>query len=183
MLDNETSQLSQLAQKFQLRLEDYVYRATLDRHLAQDITQECLLAMVKVYGQSNQPERFWPWLRQTAHHKICDAFSHRRRQREMIEKYSPQPISTEVEGLQKQVNAELQQAVKLSMSQISLEHRQVLNLRCYENNGVCPDRQTHGPQRICQPDAVLAGQAFIAKAVGATRPGQRGIGDGSGGLR
>jgi hypothetical protein len=52
VLSNENSELNEIAQKFQLRPEDHVFRNTLDRHLAQDITQECLLEMVKIFGTS-----------------------------------------------------------------------------------------------------------------------------------
>ena len=64
--------LNRLAERAREKVFAYLYRMTLDYHLAQDLTQETILDMIEVVGQLHvaQPASFWAWLYRTALGKV-----------------------------------------------------------------------------------------------------------------
>ena len=66
----DRASLDSLARLARGRLYACVYRIVLREDLAQDIVQESMLEMFKVFGKLERADRFWPWLRGIAFNKI-----------------------------------------------------------------------------------------------------------------
>ena len=66
-LDNRES-MSRLAGDARRRIFVYIYRITLDYHLAQDLSQETTMEMLKSLNrlQIDTVNSFWSWLHRTA---------------------------------------------------------------------------------------------------------------------
>ena len=62
--------LNRLAEVVRVRLREYVLRLTLREDLTQDIVQETILEMFKVFNTLKSAERFWSWLDGLAFNKI-----------------------------------------------------------------------------------------------------------------
>jgi RNA polymerase sigma-70 factor (ECF subfamily) len=136
-LDDQES-MNKLAELAQGRLFAYIYRLTLNYHLTEDLLQETLLAMVKSLKQLRQPERFWVWLFRTALGKVQHHFREKQRDRiieissleraRLLERV-PQDCN---DGLNNLIRRELSGSVFDSMKELTLRHRSVLALRCFE---------------------------------------------------
>ena len=62
--------LNRLAEAARVHLREYVLRLTLQEDLTQDIVQESILEMFKVFDKLKNAERFWAWLDGIAFNKI-----------------------------------------------------------------------------------------------------------------
>lgn len=113
---------------------DDVYRMTLDHDLTQDIVQETILEMLKILGELQEADRFWPWLYKIALNKV-------RQHRRLQKRRSTVPISA-MPDLQEQKNGrealsesaakELKQIIFQAMRRLKPQHRAVLTMRCYK---------------------------------------------------
>ena len=54
--------LNRLAETARVRLHEFVLRLTLNEDLAQDIVQETMLEMLRIFDKLRKAEMFWPWL-------------------------------------------------------------------------------------------------------------------------
>ncbi|HUW18344.1 MAG TPA: sigma-70 family RNA polymerase sigma factor [Sedimentisphaerales bacterium] len=131
----DRASLGDLAELVRGRLYAYVYRIVLQEHLAQDIVQETMLEMFKVFGNLDRAERFWPWLRGIAFNKIR-RHTLRKQQRKEVPMSSigePQGRRGDGEaGLAHLVGEELKEVVVAAMGELKPRHRKVLTMRCYE---------------------------------------------------
>ncbi|MBN1764066.1 MAG: RNA polymerase sigma factor [Sedimentisphaerales bacterium] len=127
--------LELLAGQCRPRLEEYVFRLTLDRDLTGDIVQECMLNMVKLLGKLEHSDRFWPWLRRMAFNKLCDTRKAQIRQKKMNKQLAQVVTIDRPRQLSEMVSKELSEAVLKCMYELKPQHRQVLTLRCYEQLG------------------------------------------------
>jgi RNA polymerase sigma-70 factor (ECF subfamily) len=118
----------------------YIYRITLDSVLAQDLSQETILEMIKSlkrlkFSHANQ---FWDWLFRTALGRTQMYF--RRQQHEKTvqmsafdkERLSKLKSSDSSEGLKSLISNELSEAIFEAMGKLKFRHRSVLILRCFE---------------------------------------------------
>jgi len=118
----------------------YIYRVTLDNVLAQDLSQETMLEMIKSlkrlkFKHANQ---FWDWLFRTALGRIQMYF--RRQQHEKTvqmsafdkERLSKLKSSDYSEGLKSLISNELSEAIFEAMGKLKFRHRNILVLRCFE---------------------------------------------------
>ncbi len=130
--------LNQLTEFIRAPLETYVYRSTLQAELAQDITQESLLEMIKILGKLDKTDRFWSWLCGIAFNKIRN---HRRREKQRTaisltkieDRHGTLKKQKEnQEGLAHLMGQELQEIVLTSMQKLKPAYRDVLSMRCYE---------------------------------------------------
>ncbi|MHC4109800.1 MAG: RNA polymerase sigma factor [Planctomycetota bacterium] len=126
--------LNHLAEAGRVRLREYVQRLTLQQDLTEDIVQESILEMFKVFDKLKKAERFWNWLDGIAFNKVRSHYGRRWRHKtvslseagcELAETKSP-------DGLAEMVTAELKQIVIKSMGRLQPRHRAVLTLRCYK---------------------------------------------------
>ncbi|GAG99237.1 unnamed protein product, partial [marine sediment metagenome] len=70
-----------LAEVAKVRLGAYVQRLTLQQTVAQDIVQESILEMFRVFEKLKKAERFWPWLYGIAFNKIRSHYGRQWRQK------------------------------------------------------------------------------------------------------
>lgn len=126
--------LHRLAEAARLRLHEYVFRLTLKEDLTQDVVQETMLEMLKLFGKLRQAEKFWPWLCAIAFNKIRTQYGKRWRQRSYISsRTAGEPIETpNDDALAQVVTEELKQIVLRCIHELEPRHRAVLTMRCYE---------------------------------------------------
>jgi RNA polymerase sigma-70 factor (ECF subfamily) len=132
--------MSRLAEEARGRVFIYIYRVTLDHHLAQDLSQETMLEMLKSLRRLNveSVNSFWSWLYRTALGKIQHHFryqgSKRIEQRTIFDGWEllnlvPQDRRS---GLTLLLQKELSQAVLKAMGQLKVVYRNILTLRCFD---------------------------------------------------
>ena len=127
--------LNRLAETARVHLREYVLRLTLHEDLTQDIVQESILEMFKVFKKLKSTEQFWSWLDGLAFNKIRQYYGRQWRHK-MI---PPSEIDRQLaigdsqSALADMINRELKQIVLVSMRELSPRHRAVLTMRCYKD--------------------------------------------------
>ncbi len=127
--------LNRLAEVARVHLREYVLRLTLREDLTQDIVQESILEMFKVFDKLKSTEKFWSWLDGIAFNKIRSYYGRKWRHKTV----SLSDIDREVaignsqSALADMVNRELKQIVLISMRELSPRYRAVLTMRCYKD--------------------------------------------------
>ena len=132
--------MSRLAEDARGRVFIYIYRVTLDYHLAQDLSQETMLEMLKSLKrlQVESANLFWSWLYRTALGKIQHHFRYQGSKRiEQRTIFDGQELLNLVpqdrrSGLASLLQKELSQAVLKAVGQLKVVYRNVLTLRCFE---------------------------------------------------
>ncbi len=134
----DKASLDELAQMVRGRLYAYVFRIVLQDDLAQDIVQESMLEMVKVFGKLEKADKFWPWLCGIAANKIRRSYKNKQRRKTVsLSKLgdgnwiSGDPKAAQ-EGLANLVGQELRQIILAAMGHLKPRYRMVLTMRCYE---------------------------------------------------
>ena len=126
--------LNLLAEAARVRLHQYVQRLTLQEHLTQDIVQESVLEMFKVFDKLKQAERFWDWLDGIAFNKVREHYGRQWRRREVALSNVAHDLAgtTGPDGLADMITAELKEVVVKSMQGLQPRQRAILTLRCYK---------------------------------------------------
>jgi len=126
--------LSRLAEAARVHLREYVLRLTLQEDLTEDIVQESILEMFKIFDKLKKADRFWAWLHGIAFNKIRSHYGRQWRHKTISLSEVACEIATEdsQNALADMVNRELKQIVLRSMRELSPRHRAVLTMRCYK---------------------------------------------------
>jgi RNA polymerase sigma factor (sigma-70 family) len=122
--------LNQLAEAARGPLYEYVLRLTLREDLTEDIVQESILEMYRVFDKLKRTERFWDWLRGIAFNKVRSHYG--RRWRQKTASLSQAAGCATPDGLAEIVTIEFKQIVLTSMRELEPRHRAVLTMRCYD---------------------------------------------------
>ena len=119
------------------RLYPFVLRTTLNQDVTEDILQETLLAMIRRIGSLRDHRRFWPWMYRIAWNKIRDTFRRRR-----LDSTLTNSLLQCLEGsgghagsgdwLDATIRDETLQRVAAEVQRLNPAHRDVVELRCYE---------------------------------------------------
>ena len=127
--------LNRLAEVVRVRLREYVLRLTLREDLTQDIVQETILEMFKVFNTLKSAEKFWSWLDGLAFNKIRQHYGRQWRHKtiSLADIDRQLAIGDSQSALADMVNRELKQIVLISMRELSPRHRAVLTMRCYKD--------------------------------------------------
>jgi RNA polymerase sigma-70 factor (ECF subfamily) len=127
--------LNRLAEAARVHLCEYVLRLTLREDLTQDIVQESILEMFKVFKKLKSTEKFWSWLDGIAFNKIRGYYGRQWRHKTIpISDIDRQlAIGDSQSALAEMINQELKQIVLVSMRELSPRHRAVLTMRCYKD--------------------------------------------------
>ena len=127
--------LNRLAEVARVHLHEYVFRLTLEEDLTQDIVQECILEMFKVFKKLKNAERFWSWLDGIAFNKIRSHYG--RKWRHKTVSLSKTGFEMAAEDSQmvvaNMVNRELKDIILQSMLELEPRQRVILALRCYRD--------------------------------------------------
>ncbi len=132
--------MSRLAQEAKGKICIYIYRVTLDYHLAQDLSQDTVLEMIKSLERLKieSANLFWSWLYRTALGKIQHHFRHEGNKkieqkitadRAELLNLVPQDCRS---GLNALLQKELSHVVLKAMGQMKAAYRNVLTLRCFD---------------------------------------------------
>jgi RNA polymerase sigma-70 factor (ECF subfamily) len=113
---------------------------TLDHHIADDLCQETMVALLESITRLkiSSTKQFWAWLYRTALGKIqkhhCCQGNKRIRRRTLVDTDRLQEVAldTKVSGLNRLVREELVHAISHAMRALKINHRNVLTLRCFE---------------------------------------------------
>ena len=126
--------LSRLAEVARVHLREYVLRLTLQEDLTDDIVQESILEMFKVFDKLKKADRFWAWLHGIAFNKIRSHYGRQWRHKTTSLSDVDHEITTEESqsALADMVNRELKLIVIRSMRELSPRHRAILTMRCYK---------------------------------------------------
>jgi len=134
-LKGDARALPTLAEVIYDSLRSYVFRITLSEALTDDIVQETILEMYKIFGQLRKSDRFWPWLCKIALNKVRRHSNTGTRRNNLLQKHafdlSVKPEN--LEGLAYVINEEIKQAVLDAMSKLSYQQKAVLSMRCYQD--------------------------------------------------
>jgi RNA polymerase sigma-70 factor (ECF subfamily) len=116
-------------------LRSYVFRITLSEDLTDDVVQETILEMYKIFGQLRKSDHFWSWLCKIALNKIRSHSRIQTRRKHLLQKHaeelSRKPLN--LEGLANVINGEIKQAIFYAMSKLTDRQKAVLSLRCYDD--------------------------------------------------
>jgi RNA polymerase sigma-70 factor (ECF subfamily) len=134
-MNGRTEALHQLAETVCKPLKSYVLRITFKEEITDDIVQETLLEMYKIFAQLKNAELFWPWLCKIALNKVRQYSLIQKRHHELLKNHADQtgPKSPNLDGLAAAINQEFQRVIVQSLSYLSDQQRAVLSMRCYEN--------------------------------------------------
>ena len=132
---------SLLAQQAKGKVYTFINRATLDRDLSEDLTQETLLELVKALPrlQLSSENGFWSWVYRTALGKVQHHFrqqgTRRMEQRTTVNSEILETMAGKIQA-GPAVNLWRKEMVELildAMGTLNLEYRTVLTLRCLED--------------------------------------------------
>lgn len=127
--------LNHLAETAKVRLHEYVFRLTLDEDLTQDIVQETILEMLRIFKNLRHGEKFWGWLHGIAFNKVRRHYGKQWRRKALTTQEAGRNPTAHManDTLTEVVTDELRQIVVQSVQQLPPRHRAVLTLRCYDH--------------------------------------------------
>jgi RNA polymerase sigma-70 factor, ECF subfamily len=120
------------------RLYPFVLRTTLNHDATEDILQDTLLAMMRGMESLRDHRRFWPWMYRIAWNKIQDTFRRRRLQSSAEHSLLQTRQQTDAarqrcqNQLEAKIRAEKLEQVTAAVKRLNQQHRDVVELRCYE---------------------------------------------------
>jgi len=129
--------INQLSREAVDRLLPYIHRLTLNYDVAQDILQETLLHIVKSINELEQPERFWNWIFRMARGKVQHYYRDRSRENTIQMRAFREGFNrcedSSLTGYNYVLRKELSEVVVQAIARLSIHHRTVVALRCYED--------------------------------------------------
>lgn len=131
--------VSQLLERHARRVRDYVRMLVKDNEVADDLTQEVLIKVVKVLdeGRYTDKGRFLPWVLRIAHNKVLDYFRAQKQVKTVSESSSGFDILGSTNFAEPSIEDKLvseQQAeeVRQLIECLPAEQREVVKMRYYE---------------------------------------------------
>jgi RNA polymerase sigma factor (sigma-70 family) len=127
--------LNRLAEMARVHLYEYVFRLTLEEDLTQDIVQECILEMFKIFNKLKKADRFWAWLEGIAFNKIRSHYGRQWRHKTVSLSKTGFEMAAEDSHMvvTDMVNRELKDIIFQSMLELEPRQRAILALRCYKD--------------------------------------------------
>ena len=131
--------VSQLLERHARRVRDYVRMLVKDNDVADDLTQEVLIKVVKVLdeGRYTDKGRFQPWLLRIAHNRVLDYF----RAQKQVKTVSESSAGFDILGSKnfaepsiedRLVSEQQAEAVRQLIELLPAEQREVVKMRYYE---------------------------------------------------
>lgn len=131
----DRASLDRLAELARVRLTQYVRRIMLQPDLTDDIVQESILEMFKVFDKLKRADRFWGWLQGIALNRIRRHYGSNWNKR----KVSLAEVDGELmkgkgsDALSEMVTEEIKHIVTKSIGRLKPRDRAILTMRCYES--------------------------------------------------
>jgi RNA polymerase sigma-70 factor (ECF subfamily) len=133
----------------------YLYRLTLDSHVAEDLCQETMLQMLKSLPQLRITNviSFWAWLYKTAYSKICRQYRDQGRTRIQKRTFSDADLIKTMPSNGESIShdlirKELSAAIFEAMDSLKIKYRNILTLRCFQNLSYAEIAQTSGSSEL-----------------------------------
>ena len=131
--------VSQLLERHTRRLRDYVRLLVKDNDVADDLTQEVLIKVVKVLNEGRYTDtgRFLPWLMRIAHNRVLDYFRAQKQGKTVNESSAGFDILSNKNLTEPSIEEQLiseQQAeeIRALIELLPEEQREVVKMRYYE---------------------------------------------------
>ncbi len=131
--------ISQLLERHTRRLRDYVRLLVKDNDVADDLTQEVLIKVVKVLNEGRYTDtgRFLPWLMRIAHNRVLDYFRAQKQGKTVNESSAGFDILSNKNLTEPSIEEQLiseQQAeeIRALIELLPEEQREVVKMRYYE---------------------------------------------------
>jgi len=128
--------MDHLSVQVQDRLYAYIFRLTLNEHVARDILQDTLLQMVRSLGDLNRADRFMPWLYKTAWGKVQNHYrSPKNKKHVSLNNENMIEVSDcrTPDGLEALVSREVAEALVRALEHLETKQKNVLILRCFDD--------------------------------------------------
>ncbi len=135
-----TQSMSVVSEQVRRKIYTYIYRLTMDYHIAQDLTQDTVLEMIKALPQLKIPHvnGFWGWIFRTALGKVQHHFRVQGARRLAQKTTSDETVlesyaDDDSNAANTVIRKELRNAVIGAMKAIKFKYRNILVLRCLDN--------------------------------------------------
>lgn len=131
--------VSQLLERHTRRVRDYVRMMVKDNDVADDLTQEVLIKVVKVLDEGRYADqgRFLPWMLRIAHNRVLDYF----RAQKQVKTISESSAGFDIWGNKnlaepsiedKLISEQQANEVRTLIEELPAEQREVVKMRYYE---------------------------------------------------
>ncbi len=131
--------VSQLLERHTRRVRDYVRMMVKDNDVADDLTQEILIKVVKVLdeGRYTDKGRFQPWLLRIAHNRVLDYF----RAQKQVKTINESSVGYDILGSKNMAEPSIEEEIiseqraeeiRALVDELPEEQREVVKMRYYE---------------------------------------------------
>ncbi|MBR5105208.1 MAG: sigma-70 family RNA polymerase sigma factor [Alistipes sp.] len=131
--------ISQLLERHTRRVRDYIRMLVKDNDVAEDLTQEVLIKVVKVIDEGRYVDkgRFLPWLLRIAHNRVLDYFRAQKQVRSVSESSAGFDIlgskNFAEPSIEDQIISEqCAEEIRALVEELPEEQREVVRMRYYE---------------------------------------------------
>ena len=131
--------ISQLLERHTRRLRDYVRMMVKDNDVADDLTQEVLIKVVKVIDEGRYADkgRFLPWLLRIAHNRVLDYFRGQRQVKTINESSAGFDILSRTNFAEPSIedniiSEQCAEEIRALIEELPEEQREVVRMRYYE---------------------------------------------------
>src|SRR5262249_19747690 len=121
--------LESLVQRYHAPVLAHLYRVLADLHLAEDLTQETFIRLIRDAQSYRYPRPFRPWLYTIAHHLACNYHTSAYARRVELRAEMPAMTAREPDPADWFERWERHHHLRNALTQLSLEQREVLSLR------------------------------------------------------
>lgn len=125
----EARALEALVERYHAPLIAHLYRVLADVHLAEDLTQETFIRLIRDAQSYRYPRPLRPWLYAIAHHLACNHHASAYARRIELRAELPQEASSEPDPIEWLERWEQHHGLHKALAHLSIEQREVLSLR------------------------------------------------------
>lgn len=137
-LSGDQTSISQLIERYERRIRDYIYMMVKDNDRTDDILQETLIKAVRVIDEGRYTDngKFLSWILRIAHNQVIDHFRAAKQHRQVNESESGYDLLGTLrfaEGTieDEMVSLQIEQDVRKLIGQLPPEQREVVMMRYY----------------------------------------------------
>ena len=136
-MEYEDAALSELYDRYEVKIFTYIYRRTGDEALAEDLTSQVFLKMLEsIRDQKAWRSSFSGWLYRIAHNLVIDHYRRKGRQH-AVELDDTTPLTAERKSLESQVEQSLDaERLRAAIRRLTEEQAEVVSLRFLEGYSI-----------------------------------------------
>ncbi len=126
----------QLVELITPRIQTYIFRSTLDKTITEDLLQEVYCKMLESLSTLNNINSFWAWLYRITSNCINSYYRTRSKQSRLVnfqDGLLESVVKDESSVEARLMSKELGRAVMEAVATLKPKHRQIVNLRCFED--------------------------------------------------